>query len=160
MLYRRGTTGDIPELVRMRLAYLIEHHAGLSQEYIDHLEPKLAAYFAAHLNVNITAYIAVDTEPHVVSTTLLHITEKPARPSFMNGKTGTVLNVYTEPDYRRRGISEKLMTMLIDDAHAAGLDYVELTATEDGYPLYKKLGFEDHQPTTKPMKLTLNPSKH
>jgi ribosomal protein S18 acetylase RimI-like enzyme len=91
----------------------------------------------------------------VVSTTFLLITEKPARPSFMNGKTGTVLNVFTEKDYRRRGISEILMKMLMQDAHEEGLDYIDLTATEDGYPLYKKLGFAEEKPKTKPMKLTL-----
>ena len=155
MIYRRGTQDDIPELVRMRIGYLIEHHDGLAEAHQDHLQRKLLSYFKSHLDKTIRAYIAVDTEPHVVSTTFLLITEKPARPSFMNGKTGTVLNVFTEKDYPRRGISEILMKMLMQDAHEEGLDYIDLTATEDGYPLYKKLGFAEEKPKTKPMKLTL-----
>ena len=33
--------------------------------------------------------------------------------------------------------------MLIAEAEKLGLDYVELKATDEGYGLYKKLGFED-----------------
>ena len=156
MIFRRGTQADIPELVRMRIAYLIEHHDGLAEQHQDHLQRKLQSYFENHLDKTITAYIALANEPHVVSTTFLLVMEKPARPSFMNGKTGTVLNVFTEKEFRRQGISETLMKMLLTDAHEWGLDYVDLTATEDGYPLYKKLGFHEDQPKTKPMKLTIN----
>ena len=69
--------------------------------------------------------------------------EKPMSPSFITGKTGTVLNVYTKPDYRKKGYAKKLMTMMLEDTKAEGVSIVELKATEDGYSLYKSVGFED-----------------
>ena len=32
---------------------------------------------------------------------------------------------------------------MLEDAKAGGVSIIELKATEDGYPLYKSVGFED-----------------
>lgn len=79
----------------------------------------------------------------IVGCCFLLVTEKPANPSFINGLTGTVLNVYVKPEYRRQGIAKNIMDKLLKDAKAMGLDYVELKATEQGRGLYESLGFED-----------------
>jgi predicted acetyltransferase len=64
-------------------------------------------------------------------------------PSFITGKIGTVLNVYTKPEYRKKGYAKKLMTMMLEDAKTERVSVIELKATEDGYSLYKSVGFED-----------------
>jgi MoxR-like ATPase len=47
-------------------------------------------------------------------------------------------------------------TMALAFSKALGLDFIELKATKEGYPLYKKLGFEEqHSPYT-PMKFNLS----
>ncbi len=61
----------------------------------------------------------------------------------MTGRTGTVLNVYTRPEFRRHGIAGRLMRLLLAEAAELKLDFVELKATDSGYSLYKSLGFED-----------------
>lgn len=43
--------------------------------------------------------------------------------------------------------------MLIQKADNLGLDYVELKATADGYPLYRKLGFQDFRSDYTDMRL-------
>lgn len=64
-------------------------------------------------------------------------------PSFITGKTGTVLNVYTKPEYRNKGYAKKLMTMMLRDATTQEVSVIELKSTEDGYLFYKSVGFED-----------------
>jgi ribosomal protein S18 acetylase RimI-like enzyme len=49
------------------------------------------------------------------------------------------------PDYRRRGVGEKLVSWGIEQADKQGVDSV-LEATNDGGKLYRKLGFEDIAP--------------
>jgi ribosomal protein S18 acetylase RimI-like enzyme len=49
------------------------------------------------------------------------------------------------PDYRRRGVGEKLVSWGIQQADKEGVDSV-LEATIDGGKLYRKLGFEDVGP--------------
>ena len=53
------------------------------------------------------------------------------------------MNVYTKPDFRRKGIAGKIMEFLISDARKMNLDFVELKSTDSGYNLYKSVGFED-----------------
>lgn len=61
----------------------------------------------------------------------------------MTGRTGTVLNVYTKPVYRHKGYAKKIMKELLSDAARKNLSVVELKSTEDGYHLYKSIGFTD-----------------
>ena len=79
---------------------------------------------------------------------------KPASPLFITGKTGTLMNVYTLPEYRRRGIGKKLVSMAIEDGKAWDLSYIELRATKCGYPLYKQLDFIEDKSIYMSMKLS------
>jgi GNAT superfamily N-acetyltransferase len=52
-----------------------------------------------------------------------------------------VVNVYTEPPWRRRGIARALMNTVLQWSTAQGFDRVVLHASETGRPLYASLGF-------------------
>jgi GNAT superfamily N-acetyltransferase len=73
----------------------------------------------------------------------LAISEKPANPGFINGKTGTLLNVYTYPEYRKKGIAAKLIKEIINEAKKLDVKIIDLKATEAGFKLYKKSGFKE-----------------
>ena len=96
------------------------------------MKATLPSYYEKHLNKDLMAYVARH-EMDIVSCAFLLIVEKPMRPSFITGKTGTVLNVYTKPEYRNNGCAKKLMTMMLEDSKAEGMSVIELKATEDGY---------------------------
>jgi GNAT superfamily N-acetyltransferase len=57
-------------------------------------------------------------------------------------RRGQVSNVFTRPDYRRRGISRELMQRLIAHARELGIHRLVLWASEMGEPMYRGLGFE------------------
>lgn len=113
---------------------------------------KLPEYFEKHLGKDLFAFAAKENN-EIVATALLLIIEKPSNPNFITGLIGNVLNVYTMPDYRRQGISAKLMENLISFAKEHNLDFVELKATTEGYPLYKKIGFTEHNSDYTDMRL-------
>ena len=54
---------------------------------------------------------------------------------------GYVLNVFVEPEYRRRGLAQALMSECMDEARRRGVRVVALHASEKGHPVYEKLGF-------------------
>jgi Predicted acetyltransferase len=58
-----------------------------------------------------------------------------------DGRQGIILNVYTEPDWRRRGLARLLMETIIVWAREQKLDTLVLHASEDGRALYEELGF-------------------
>ena len=64
-------------------------------------------------------------------------------PTFHNptGKKAYIMNMYTKPEYRRKGIAYKTLDLLVAEAKQRGIDAVSLEATDMGKPLYKKYGF-------------------
>jgi GNAT superfamily N-acetyltransferase len=52
------------------------------------------------------------------------------------------VNVYTEPAYRRQGLARELMKKVMEWCAREGVETVILHASEEGRPLYERLGFE------------------
>ena len=140
MIFEKATIKDINGLTDLRLAYLQEDLGVITNKEL--IQESLPGYYEKHLNKDLMVYVARDDED-IVSCAFLLIVEKPMSPSFITGKTGTALNVYTKPEYRNKGYAKKLMTMMLEDATAQDVSIIELKATEDGYSLYKSVGFED-----------------
>lgn len=99
-----------------------------------------------------TTVLAFDGEKAVGCATICYIT---VMPTFDHpiGKRAHIMNVYTNADYRRRGIARQMVTMLIGEAKERGVGYISLDATENGRPLYSTLGFA---PNTENMGLNLH----
>lgn len=142
MIFDKATKKDIGELTELRISYLQEDLGVVSDENLELMQATLPSYYEKHLNKDLIVYVARD-EMDIVSCAFLLIVEKPMSPSFITGKTGTVLNVYTKSEYRKRGYAKELITMMLKDAKVEGVSVIELKATEDGYSLYKLVGFED-----------------
>lgn len=140
MKFEKATIKDINMLTDLRLAYLQEDLGVITYKQL--IQESLPGYYEKHLNKDLMVYVARDDED-IVACAFLLIVEKPMSPSFITGKTGTVLNVYTKPEYRNKGYAKKLMTMMLEDATAQDVSVIELKSTEDGYSLYKSVGFED-----------------
>ncbi len=145
---------DITALVGVRLEFLREDYNKMSQEQGDSIRKQLFEYYENHINKDFYAYIAVE-DGEIVASAFLLIVERPANPSFPTGRIGTILNVYTRPAYRRRGLAGGLLEMLKEDAKGHKLSYLELLATEDGYPLYLKQGFRDYKSKCTEMRMEL-----
>lgn len=138
--FDRAGSEDLPALAQLRLCYLREDLGPLPPEQEAALRLRLTQWFPAHLDRDCFAWTARE-DGTVLACCVLAIAEKPPSPAFPRGKTGSVLNVYTRPEHRRRGLARRLMELLLREAAAMELDYVELKATEAGYPLYRSLGF-------------------
>ncbi|WP_462414944.1 GNAT family N-acetyltransferase [Eisenbergiella tayi] len=64
-------------------------------------------------------------------------------PTFHNttGKKAYIMNMYTHPDYRRRGIACHVLQLLTEEAKEKGVSHITLEATKAGRYLYEKFGF-------------------
>ena len=74
-----------------------------------------------------------------------------SHPRDLRPRKGEILNVYTEPAYRRRGLARRLMEIMIEWCREQGFAVIFLHASDDGRPLYESMGF---RPTSE-MKLSL-----
>ena len=63
------------------------------------------------------------------------------RPETDVAREALVVNVYVEPDYRRRGLARRLMEAILAWSREQGIERVSLHASIMGQPLYEALGF-------------------
>lgn len=140
MVVENANMEDVTLLTELRLEYLKEDHGKLSKSDIEIIRRDLPDYFKKNLNQNIFCYLIREKEEIAVCAFLL-VVEKPMSPAFITGRTGTVLNVYTKPQYRHKGYAKGIMNQILSDAVEKNLSVVELKSTENGYRLYQSVGF-------------------
>jgi len=66
----------------------------------------------------------------------------PANPKDPCSQRAVILNVYTEPEFRKQGIARQIMLTILAWVKQQGLHSVNLHASDEGRSLYEKLGFE------------------
>ena len=154
IIYDIANLNDIPELVRLRILYMIDDFGSITDEERAGMEKQLPGYFERELGKKLIAFVA-RAEGRLVAAAYLLIIEKPANPFFLNGLDSEVLSVYTEEGYRGKGICTNLMRNMIDYAAEHKISRIDLMATDEGYPIYKKLGFEDKVQKYKDMRLVV-----
>ena len=64
-----------------------------------------------------------------------------SRSAIGEGRQGTIVNVFTEPEWRRRGVAALLLKEIIIWSRKESLDRLILHASEQGRALYEGLGF-------------------
>ncbi|HIU75663.1 MAG TPA: GNAT family N-acetyltransferase [Candidatus Pelethocola excrementipullorum] len=64
-------------------------------------------------------------------------------PTYHNptGNKAYIMNIYTNPDYRRMGIAHKILDFLVSASREKGISAICLEATDMGRPLYENYGF-------------------
>lgn len=154
IVYDIANLNDIKELVRLRILYMIDDFGQITDEEREGMEKQLPGYFERELGKKLIVFVA-RAEGRIVAAAYLLIIEKPANPFFLNGLDSEVLSVYTEEGYRGKGICTTLIKNMIDYARKHEISRIDLIATEEGYPIYKKLGFEDKAQKYTDMRLKL-----
>ena len=153
IIFDIANINDIDELIELRLDYIKDDFKKYEIEEKEIID-SLPTYFKRRLNNDLFCFVARDKNK-IIATAYLLIIEKIPNPSLPNGLDGEILSVYTKEEYRRQGISTHLLNDLIKFAKDKNLCRVQLKATESGYPIYKKLGFEEFGLKYKNMRLKL-----
>ena len=135
--YRKLSDNELDRFIEMRLRQLREEGA---KEDFD-LKPALANYYMRHIaDGTFVSWLAFDNEK-IVGTSGLSVVEKPPYYSCPSGRIGLLSSMFTDKNYRRRGIAKTLLTHIVDEAHRAGCGTVQITASDMGVLLYSDFGF-------------------
>jgi ribosomal protein S18 acetylase RimI-like enzyme len=100
-------------------------------------------WLGEHLGRDFQAWIAELDGVPVASAGLLWFSHPPGTTN-PGGLEAYILNVYTRPEARRRGLARALMERAVDAARAAGVRRVWLRASVEGRPLYEAMGFREN----------------
>ena len=136
--YRIATSDDIELLMESRLEMLkVVNNLDPNYQFDEELVNCSRDYF---LNGDHTTVLVVDGEKVIACASMSYMWIMPTF-SHPTGKRAHLMNVYTNKDYRRKGIARKMVNMLIEEAWNKGATEISLDATSLGRPLYKSLGF-------------------
>lgn len=136
--YQRLTENELETFIHMRIKQLREEGA---TEEID-LAPNLQEYYRRHMaDGTFVSWLALDGEK-IIGTSGMSFVEKPPYFGCPSGKIGLLSNMFTDPNYRRKGIARELLGRVIREAKEYGCGSVQITASDMGVKLYTDFGFQ------------------
>ena len=141
MEFRRATIEDIPQLLEFRIALLRSAVGEGKTEQWEIMKQKSIEYYQKSLKDNThSAYMVYDGEVCIGTGGICFYEILPTyyKPT---GKKAYIINMYTRPEYRKRGIATQVLNLLVRDALNQGYTYISLEATKMGQALYEKCGF-------------------
>jgi ribosomal protein S18 acetylase RimI-like enzyme len=129
--FRRADASDLSAIIELRIEFeRITRDSGSLDE--DSRRAELATLFGADLTEGrLLCWLAEDGNRAIAQAALR------VRP----GGTGELLNVYTDPAFRGRGIGSALVGLAIKEARALKLSRITLQPTEDSRRIYVRSGF-------------------
>ena len=134
-----NNSGEV--FIKMRINQLREEGA---KEDIN-LEAALKDYYLRHLSDGtFISWLALDND-RIIGTSGMSIVEKPPYFGCPSGKIGLLSSMFTDPNYRRKGIAKTLLSKVIDEAKTQGCGTVQITASDMGVLLYSDYGFEKNE---------------
>ena len=135
--YRKLIENDLDTFIEMRINQLREEGA---KEDID-LRPALKDYYTRHMTDDtFVSWLALDGEK-IIGTSGMSIVEKPPYFGCPSGKIGLLSSMFTDKEYRRKGIASELLKRVVDEARNYGCGTVQITASDMGVKLYTAFGF-------------------
>lgn len=144
--YRRAQTSDIDTLINFRIRFLNELYNHPENEESEIIKKGLREYFSKAIPAkNFVAWLA-EYNGKTIGTSGMVIWHVPSRYGGLeSGRLGYILNMYTVPEARKKGICTQLLNKLITKARSLGLKYLHLHASAAGMNIYKKAGFAKPQ---------------
>jgi ribosomal protein S18 acetylase RimI-like enzyme len=150
---RAATEADIAELVRLRELLFTDLGAGWGTPPVgDDWRDRCAADLALQLRERAMRILVIDGDTGLAACGVGVIDQRLPSPYNPGGRIGHVFGVVTDPAYRGRGHARAVMDGLLAWFHDSGVRRVDLNASPDGMPLYRKLGFADHPDPTLSLK--------
>jgi GNAT superfamily N-acetyltransferase len=144
---RRCTINDAATIARHRVEMFRDMGDVPTEELArDLLEKSTSALAVLLADGSYVGWFAIDAGGSVIAGAGVHIKLQLPRISHDHNRVEDspvplAVNVYTEPQWRGKGIARALMRELMRCASEQGMDRVVLHASDAGRPLYESLGF-------------------
>lgn len=133
---------DIGVVVHHRTAMFFDM-GHVDQQVLETMAERFRGWLRKKMNDReYHSWFAVDEHERVIAGAGLWLMEWPPHVIAGGKWRGNILNVYTEPEYRRKGLARGLMNFALDWCEKEGVESVILHASEQGKALYESMGFE------------------
>jgi GNAT superfamily N-acetyltransferase len=137
--YRRADIRDVETLAVLRREFLLE--VADAQPDDTSILPNLRNWFQEKLaNGDFSAFLAVVGDEVIASSGLV-VHEHPPGIMIPNGREAYIMNMYTRPAWRGKGIASSIFRKLLEIAREKDCSRVALHALPAGRGIYEKEGF-------------------
>ena len=143
VIIRRVGPPDIAGMTVARIDYLTELQGERPLDYKLELQRELQVFFQQSMQEGTLFAFLAEIEGCAISWGVMILKKIPGDFNRSSYLEGDILNMYTLPDFRRKGISSRILEALLSEAKVLGVSKVALHCSKDGEPLYRKYGFTD-----------------
>ena len=138
---RRATVEDAPVIARHRAA-MFRDMGDASGDDVARIESASILYLRQMMAERRFLGWLAERQGEVVAGGGLVVSQLLPRPGAVEGgEQALILNVYCEPEHRRRGLARALMEAMLEWCKGERIAKVVLHASQDGRRLYESLGF-------------------
>ena len=139
---RVATVGDAMTILHHRRSMFRDMGEGTADE-LDRMAAMTEPWLEQALSDNsYRGWLAEEDSGRVVGGGGVLLCPWPASPKDPWLRRAIILNVYTEPEFRRRGIARRIMVTILGWLKEQGFRSVSLHASDEGRHLYQELGFK------------------
>jgi len=146
---RRATTRDA-DIIAWHRARMFQDMGDVSEDAFEMLRANARSRLEQWIDkAHYIGWLATPaTEPEMIvagaGVQLQPILPRPLDVSTIGeGQQGTIVNVFTEPQWRRRGIAGLLIKEIITWSKNEQIDRLVLHASDEGRSIYERLGFTE-----------------
>lgn len=141
----RAGAAELADFLRLRIALFRD--AGQARPSFDWsaLEPRTRTIYSRGIEAGtLLVWLARSAAGEAIGSIAMYALARLPTPSCPSGEEGYVVNVYTVPEWRRRGVGTALMQAVLAESRARKLDRLRLHSTAEGRKLYERCGFREH----------------
>jgi len=143
-LLRKANLNDIDKLIEFRVEFLKEIQNSPPDMEIEIFRKSLKDFFLDKMKSNEFIAWLAESDNEIIAISGLSFLQKPPHFINMTGKFAYIMNMYTKPEWRRKGIGAALLEKLFVEIKKKGIQSVVLHTTPYGRPLYEKYGFREN----------------
>jgi GNAT superfamily N-acetyltransferase len=140
MLIREGTLADLATIMRHRRGMFYDM-GFCDRVALDAMVATSASFIKTGLEEGSYREWLAEVNGAVVAGGALVIAGYPSTPQDPKTRRAWILNVYTEPEHRRRGFAKAIVETIVGWCRTQGFASVSLHASDAGRHLYEVLGF-------------------
>lgn len=146
--YHKATINDTATLVDTRILFALELSGEQSEDEIQALKKQMTTYFSKATVDNTCISFIAKCDNKIAGIGSVMLREQPGNFKNPSGKWGYIMNMYTLPEFRRRGVCRSILNLLVEESKKYGITAFELHATKEGEKVYTQEGFIYHNEPT------------
>lgn len=138
---RLATPEDAPILAEMRRRMFLDVGKPDDEKIRKVVQAFVAWVADAIKSGRYLGWVACAPNGDIVANTGVLLIDWPPNRRDLNCVRGYIMNVWTHPDHRRRGLARRLMETVLAEARRREIKVTALHASDAGRALYEQLGY-------------------